>query len=764
MAIFGVKIHTYGQSYFFSGDPGLKITDRVMVLEDDRLCLGEIVHGPYQQVEYLEEDDLPLILRQVNPSDLAEEAENLRLRQDAITFCRSCIQLRQLEMKLVDVEVFFDRTKIIFFFIAPTRIDFRELVKDLVRRYHTRIELRQIGVRHETQMIGAVGTCGRVCCCRQYLRKFSPVSIQMAKLQHIFLNSGKISGTCGRLLCCLAYEQETYDEFYAQSPRINKIYHTKLGDLKVVATNMYTSQVTTLADDGTERKFTLTAWADLNPTRVDGGRDDLDVDGSLEESLGLVNETGEVLESLSAKDASEERAPIDHSSTSSEAENLYYFPKNRGSAEKKPNYYQKMNPQIPLNLEERKGTQPTEPLSQTPKVKVVLPEAARVKEYLAGQTPILSQDLALALPKPKWIYKGGPLFDFIGKLPQERLAPPKPKPKPAPVRPAAPGQDFLHDPYRAGVDLTARRDNPAETLQGQYVDPRQTWSKRLPPGKNQHRPQEPNDQRPPAFAKQKNWPNQTEKINQNLPPRPNHPQPQGSTFVPLDLSAPSTKEHYPRPNQAPKNYRQPYQNQRKFEPQNQNFQRPDFERTDNRAPNFQRPNEGHKFQEHSQEPPRHPQNERGNQPLTKPQAKPGYPPKMARTNQLEGNPNFAPGYGQQSWPNPLPPNTHLPKQQFKPNPEEKRSVPPRPLNTPPQNIAEPPRDEFSDAQNTLNPNGAKTKHRDFLQMLDDDWQDLGLEDNGKPDYPRNKKGYPAKAMAKKPKTKSKPASQEPNGL
>ncbi|MBQ7739122.1 MAG: hypothetical protein IJT59_05675 [Desulfovibrionaceae bacterium] len=415
MAIFGVKIHRYGQSYFFSGDPTLKISDKVMVLEDERPCLGQIVHGPYERVEYLQEDDLPLILRPVTASDLAEEAENNRLAEDAIAFCHSCIQMRQLDMKLVDVEVFFDRTKIIFFFIAPTRIDFRELVKDLVRRYHTRIELRQIGVRHETQMIGAVGSCGRVCCCRQYLRKFSPVSIQMAKLQHIFLNSGKISGTCGRLLCCLAYEQDTYDEFYAKSPRLNKIYHTKLGDLKVVGTNMYTGQVTTLADDGSERKFTLEAWADLNPTRVDGGRDDLDMDGSLEESLGIMPETypGDALESLSSKDATEERAPLGQAEGSQETESLYYFPKNRTSIEKKPNYYQKMNPQVPLNLEERRVNQGNDTLSQAPNAKVVRPEAARVKEYLAGMVPILTQDLPFLSNTHYWRIKGGPFLDSL---------------------------------------------------------------------------------------------------------------------------------------------------------------------------------------------------------------------------------------------------------------------------------------------------------------------------------------------------------------
>ena len=129
-------------------------------------------------------------------------------------FWQDCVNRRHLDMKLVDVEVFLDRSKFIFYFTAPARIDFRELVKDLVHEYRVRIELRQIGVRHETQMVGAVGNCGMVCCCRRYLRQFAPVTIRMAKEQNLFLNPTKVSGICGRLLCCLAYEQESYDAFH----------------------------------------------------------------------------------------------------------------------------------------------------------------------------------------------------------------------------------------------------------------------------------------------------------------------------------------------------------------------------------------------------------------------------------------------------------------------------------------------------------------------------------------------------------------------
>ena len=170
-------------------------------------------------------------------------------------------------MKLVDVEVFFDRSKLIFYFTAPARIDFRELVKDLVREYRARIELRQIGVRHETQMVGAVGNCGMVCCCRRYLRKFAPVTIRMAKEQNLFLNPAKISGICGRLLCCLSYEQENYDRFHHNCPRLGKKYQTTQGTMKVLRANMFRNSLSVLNENNEEQELTLEEWQALDPHR-----------------------------------------------------------------------------------------------------------------------------------------------------------------------------------------------------------------------------------------------------------------------------------------------------------------------------------------------------------------------------------------------------------------------------------------------------------------------------------------------------------------
>lgn len=216
--------------------------------------------------------------RTATPEELAEGRANEALSAEARAFCRRCIAERGLDMKLVDVETQFDRGKMIFYFTAPTRIDFRELVKDLVRQYRTRIELRQIGVRHETQMLGALGNCGMVCCCRRYLHKFAPVTIKMAKEQNLFLNPAKISGICGRLLCCLSYEQENYDAFHRSCPKLGKRYQTDAGPMRALRGNMFRNTVVALPDGGQEIEYSLEEWQELHPHRAEtppppGGRE-----------------------------------------------------------------------------------------------------------------------------------------------------------------------------------------------------------------------------------------------------------------------------------------------------------------------------------------------------------------------------------------------------------------------------------------------------------------------------------------------------------
>ncbi|MDE5833331.1 MAG: hypothetical protein K2H64_10215, partial [Desulfovibrio sp.] len=227
-----------------------------------------IVSGPIKAPPGTDTDSLPSILRSPDASDLETREKNEELRAQAKDFCARRITERKLEMKLVDVEVYFDRSKLIFYFTAPSRVDFRELVKDLVREYRARIELRQIGVRHETQLKGAVGNCGRVCCCRCHLRKFAPVTIKMAKEQNLFLNPSKISGICGRLLCCLSYEQDCYENFHRSAPRPNKKYQTPEGVIKTVSIDMFKNAVTYIGPDNAEKEVSMDDWKKMNPKYI----------------------------------------------------------------------------------------------------------------------------------------------------------------------------------------------------------------------------------------------------------------------------------------------------------------------------------------------------------------------------------------------------------------------------------------------------------------------------------------------------------------
>jgi cell fate regulator YaaT (PSP1 superfamily) len=267
-SIAGVKFREYGNIYYFEiKDLEVSMGDWVVV--DQGQGLGEVVVLRDDVPADAESDELKQVNRLAENDDLARHQENEGLSREAFQYCLDCVRERKLDMKLVDVEVFFDRSKIIFYFTAPNRIDFRELVKDLVKNYRTRIELRQIGVRHETQMVGAVGNCGMVCCCRRFLRKFAPVTIKMAKEQNLFLNPAKISGICGRLLCCLSYEQQNYEEFHRACPKLGKKYFTEDGSVKVLRANMFRNSVSLLSEFNEEMEVTLEEWAEMKATRPD---------------------------------------------------------------------------------------------------------------------------------------------------------------------------------------------------------------------------------------------------------------------------------------------------------------------------------------------------------------------------------------------------------------------------------------------------------------------------------------------------------------
>ena len=258
----GVSFRRQGQIYFFVATPFvLSMHDKVLVKTEEGIGFGEIVALRDTLPEGIDPETVKPIYRPATAEDIAINQENREVAKDARKYCQRSMSRLRLDMKLVDVEIYFDKSKMIFYFTAPGRVDFRELVKDLVRNYRTRIELRQIGVRHETQMIGALGNCGQMCCCRRFLRRFEPVTIKMAKDQNLFLNPAKISGVCGRLLCCLAYEKENYSDFQRRAPKLGRRYMTTQGPMKALRANMFRDSVSVLTENGEELDFSLTDWA-----------------------------------------------------------------------------------------------------------------------------------------------------------------------------------------------------------------------------------------------------------------------------------------------------------------------------------------------------------------------------------------------------------------------------------------------------------------------------------------------------------------------
>lgn len=237
--VIGVRFKKAGKIYYF--DPGefvCELDDYVIVETARGVEFGKVVI-PVREVD---ENDVVLPLRKVvrpaSQKDRLQVEENKSESLQALALGDSKIRERQLEMKLVDVEFTFDRNKIIFYFTAEGRVDFRDLVKDLASVFRTRIELRQIGVRDEAKMLGGVGPCGRLLCCSTFLGDFEPVSIKMAKDQNLSLNPSKISGLCGRLMCCLKYENDEYEEARALLPDLGQKVTTPEGKGKVVGLNI----------------------------------------------------------------------------------------------------------------------------------------------------------------------------------------------------------------------------------------------------------------------------------------------------------------------------------------------------------------------------------------------------------------------------------------------------------------------------------------------------------------------------------------------
>ncbi|WP_305043891.1 PSP1 domain-containing protein [Geoalkalibacter sp.] len=251
--ITAIKFRDAGKIYDFdAGDLELKAADRVVVETERGRALGRVVLPPREILPEEQGEGLKKVLRKASAEDL-EMADRYAAREkEALRFCQTRIEERKLDMKLVQAEYLFDGSKIVFYFTADGRIDFRDLVKDLAQYFHTRIEMRQIGVRDEAKLVGGLGVCGRELCCCTFLREFNPVSVKMAKEQGLALNPSKISGQCGRLLCCLGYEYETYCHLKRCLPKVGKII--KVGELEamVLSQDIFTGKVKVKLETGSE--------------------------------------------------------------------------------------------------------------------------------------------------------------------------------------------------------------------------------------------------------------------------------------------------------------------------------------------------------------------------------------------------------------------------------------------------------------------------------------------------------------------------------
>lgn len=237
--VIGVRFKANGKSYYFSpGDLELQQGDHVIVETARGTECGEVAKGPHDVPDSSIVKPLKTVTRMADAVDVRRMQQNRADEKRAFSVCEERIAKHKLDMKLVDVEYTLDRNKILFYFTADGRIDFRDLVKDLAGVFRTRIELRQIGVRDESKMLGGLGICGQPFCCSRFLRDFQPVSIKMAKEQGLSLNPTKISGACGRLMCCLAYEQKSYEYLNSITPTPGSIVRTPDGEGTVLEVNV----------------------------------------------------------------------------------------------------------------------------------------------------------------------------------------------------------------------------------------------------------------------------------------------------------------------------------------------------------------------------------------------------------------------------------------------------------------------------------------------------------------------------------------------
>ena len=277
--VVGVRFKKAGKVYYFDPDEfGINSGMNVIVETARGIEFGEAVISNREVPEDEIVAPLKKVMRIASEEDTKHAEENSKKEKEAFATCLQKIKDHNLEMKLIDVEYTFDNNKILFYFTADGRVDFRELVKDLAAVFKTRIELRQIGVRDESKMMGGIGVCGRVLCCSSYLGEFQPVSIKMAKEQGLSLNPTKISGTCGRLMCCLKYEQDAYEQIIKRVPKMGAIVETPDGQGVVMYTSLLKEIIKVKLDKGNETDLRVYKVDEVKVIKDVTDRDESDLD------------------------------------------------------------------------------------------------------------------------------------------------------------------------------------------------------------------------------------------------------------------------------------------------------------------------------------------------------------------------------------------------------------------------------------------------------------------------------------------------------
>ena len=277
--VVGVRFKKAGKVYYFDPDDFDINSGMNVIVETARgIEFGEAVISNREVPEDEIVAPLKKVMRIASEEDTKHAEENSKKEKEAFATCLQKIKDHNLEMKLIDVEYTFDNNKILFYFTADGRVDFRELVKDLAAVFKTRIELRQIGVRDESKMMGGIGVCGRVLCCSSYLGEFQPVSIKMAKEQGLSLNPTKISGTCGRLMCCLKYEQDAYEQIIKKAPKMGAIVETPDGQGVVMYTSLLKETIKVRLDKGNETDLRVYRMDEVKVIKDVTVRDESDLD------------------------------------------------------------------------------------------------------------------------------------------------------------------------------------------------------------------------------------------------------------------------------------------------------------------------------------------------------------------------------------------------------------------------------------------------------------------------------------------------------